>query len=183
MRTLVLGGIRSGKSEYAEALLATAPQVCYVATGVPRSNDPEWSERIRGHQRRRPADWRTVECGDRPRSLPRLLRDAAAGDAVLVDDLGGWVVALHDTAGWREPMAEPPLRELIDAVRDSPADVILVSPEVGLTVVPENLAARRFADALGTVNRKVADACAGVVLLVAGQPLWIKGTLPTSLTP
>jgi adenosyl cobinamide kinase/adenosyl cobinamide phosphate guanylyltransferase len=183
MRTLVLGGIRSGKSRYAEALLASAPRASYLATGAPRPDDVEWSERIHGHQRRRPAGWGTVECGSRPESVPRLLREADAGEAFLVDDLGGWVTALHDAAGWREPVAVQPLRELVDAISTARADIVLVSPEVGLTVVPENRAARRFADVLGGLNQAVADACAAVVLVVAGQPLWIKGAPPTSLTP
>lgn len=124
-----------------------------------------------------------MECGARPRALPRLLRQAGAGDSLLVDDLGGWVTALHDAAGWRGPVAEGPLRELVDAIGTTRADIVLVSPEVGLTVVSENPAARRFTDVLGGVNQAVADACARVVLLVAGQSLWIKSTSPTSLTP
>lgn len=115
-----------------------------------------------------------------PDSVPHLLRETKA--AVLLDDLGGWVTALQDAAGWREGVMEEPLRGLVDAIH-SRDQIVLVSPEVGLAVVPENLAARRFVDAVGSVNQAVAEVCHRVVLVVAGQPLWIKGGTGTSLTP
>jgi adenosyl cobinamide kinase/adenosyl cobinamide phosphate guanylyltransferase len=180
---LVLGGIRSGKSGYAEALLRSAPRVTYLATARPRPDDLEWSERIRAHRVRRPAGWHTVECGEGPDAVASLLGEAGPGDTLLVDDLGNWVAGLHDAAGWQGPAVREPLRRLVAAIRATRAEIVLVSPEVGLTVVPDNHAARRFADSLGVVNRAVADACARVVLVVAGQPLWIKGATPTSLTP
>ena len=183
MHTLVLGGIRSGKSGYAEALLRSAPQVNYLATAPPRPDDAEWIERIRTHRARRPAGWHTTECGGRPDALPSLIRESKPSDAVLVDDLGNWVTTLCDAAGWQGSAVQEPLRQLVAAIRVTQAETVLVSPEVGLAVVPDNHAARRFADALGTVNHAMADACARVVLVVAGQPLWIKGAAPTSLTP
>jgi adenosyl cobinamide kinase/adenosyl cobinamide phosphate guanylyltransferase len=180
---LVLGGIRSGKSGYAEALLRSASRVNYLATAPHRPDDPEWIERVRAHRARRPDSWRTTECGGRPDALPNLIRDCEPGDTVLVDDLGNWVTTLYDVAGWQGPAVREPLRQLVAAMRVTRAEIVLVSPEVGLTVVPDNHTARRFADALGMVNRAVADTCARVVLVVAGQPLWIKGAAPTSLTP
>src|SRR5690606_15226977 len=153
-RTLVLGGIRSGKSEYAEALLADSQPVRYVATARPVSADAEWSARIAAHRRRRPAGWRTTEVGDDPLALLDVLSDA-----------------------------EPPGGESSDAVADriaaavaaGPARLVLVSPEVGLSVVPATEAGRRFADALGTVNRAVAAVCDGVVLVIAGNAVLVKG--------
>ncbi len=183
MHTLVLGGIRSGKSGFAEALLKSAPRVNYLATALPRPDDPEWTERVRAHRARRPAGWRTTECGEQPDALPSLIQNSGPGEAVLVDDLGNWVTALYDVAGWQEPAVQQPLRHLVNGIRITQAEIVLVSPEVGLTVVPDNHAARRFADALGTVNRTIAEICARVVLVVAGQPLWIKGAAPTSLSP
>jgi adenosyl cobinamide kinase/adenosyl cobinamide phosphate guanylyltransferase len=179
MRTLVLGGTRSGKSAYAEGLFPPARAVTYVATASHRPADAEWAGRIAAHQRRRPATWRTLECGDKPAMLPRLVREAR--DPLLVDDLGGWVTALCDAAEWSRDGVAEPLAELVEALCDCTADVVFVSPEVGLSVVPDNRAARIFADALGTTNRAVADACDGVVLVVVGQPLWIKGTPRSSL--
>lgn len=183
MHTLVLGGIRSGKSDYAEALLKSASRVNYLATAPPRPDDPEWIERVQAHRARRPTGWRTTECGEQPHALPSLIRDSGPGETVLVDDLGNWVTALCDVAGWQEPAVQEPLHHLVSAIGVTRAEIVLVSPEVGLTVVPDNHAARRFADALGVVNRTIAETCARVVLVVAGQPLWIKGAAPTSLTP
>lgn len=178
---MVLGGIRSGKSAYAERLVAGAPRVTYLATAAHRTGDPEWAARLEAHRERRPEGWRTEECGDRPEALPPLLRDAGAGETLLVDDLGGWVTALYDAAGWRDGAAALPTGELVTALAGTAADVVLVSPEVGLTLVPGNAAARTFADALGTVNQRVAGGCDRVALVVAGQPLWIKSGRASNL--
>lgn len=186
MRALVLGGIRSGKSALAERLAAASPLVTYVATadaGV--GGDADWAARIAAHQARRPSDWSTVECASEPGRLPSLVAAAPAGTAVVVDDLGGWLTTLFDRdggAGWRRgPRAVDSDRErLTEAVRQTAARLVLVSPEVGLTVIPDNRAARTFADALGMLNTAVADASDTVALVVAGQPLWLKGSPPAA---
>ncbi|MGH3713460.1 MAG: bifunctional adenosylcobinamide kinase/adenosylcobinamide-phosphate guanylyltransferase [Micromonosporaceae bacterium] len=180
MHTLVLGGIRSGKSAYAERLLTGATRVSYLATAVERPGDAEWAARLDAHRMRRPAGWRTRECGEKPQLLPQLVGEAGAGETLLVDDLGGWVTAVLDAAAWQGGVDTG---ELTAALRDSRGDVVLVSPEVGLTIVPDNAAARMFADALGTVNQAVAEVCDRVALVVAGQPLWIKSTRGSNLTP
>ena len=86
---LVLGGIRSGKSAFAESLVEDAPSVRYVATAAGGEDDPEWRARIEAHQRRRPQSWTTEETGADPRRLALLLTEAKPDDTVLVDDLGG----------------------------------------------------------------------------------------------
>jgi adenosyl cobinamide kinase/adenosyl cobinamide phosphate guanylyltransferase/NaMN:DMB phosphoribosyltransferase len=177
-RVLVLGGIRSGKSELAESLVAEAGSVRYVATATrPEGDpveDPEWADRIAAHRARRPAEWATEETGDDPSGLAALLADAKPDEAVLVDDLGGWLTALMDTGG-----DTPGTDALAAAVRDCPAArLVLVSPEVGLSVVPATEAGRRFADALGALNQAVAAGCDAVALVVAGQPAWVKGGDP-----
>ena len=164
-RVLVLGGIRSGKSELAESLVDGLDSVRYVATSA--ADDPEWRARIAAHRERRPAGWATEETGDDPGRLPAMLADAKPDDALIVDDLGGWLAAGADA------------QALPDAVRDCPAArLVLVSPEVGLSVVPATEAGRTFADALGTLNQAVAAACDTVVLVVAGQAWWLKGGDP-----
>ncbi|MGH3645890.1 MAG: bifunctional adenosylcobinamide kinase/adenosylcobinamide-phosphate guanylyltransferase [Micromonosporaceae bacterium] len=183
MHTLVLGGIRSGKSAYAERLVGDAERVTYLATATDRPGDAEWAARLEAHRRRRPDGWRTRECGDQPGMLPRLLREARPGDTLLVDDLGGWITAWYDAAGWRDGATDAPIAELSAALAGSPATVVLVSPEVGLSLVPDNRAGRRFADALGSANRAVADVCDRVALVVAGQPLWIKSGAASNLSP
>jgi nicotinate-nucleotide--dimethylbenzimidazole phosphoribosyltransferase len=171
---LVLGGIRSGKSAFAESLVADAPAVRYVATAVGGEDDPEWLARIEEHQRRRPQSWSTEETGTDPARLTELLSEAKPDDTLLIDDLGGWVAAVLDPA--RQPNDdEADVAALAAAVRGCQARVVLVSPEVGLSLVPVTPVGRAFADALGTTNQALAGASDGVVLVVAGQPTWLKG--------
>ncbi|OBF36583.1 adenosylcobinamide kinase/adenosylcobinamide phosphate guanyltransferase [Mycolicibacterium peregrinum] len=177
MRTLVLGGIRSGKSQWAEAAIArTAGEapVCYLATGPGGDGDPAWADRVSAHQVRRPAHWHTVETSD----LSGALNSGAGeipGTATLVDDIGGWLTATMDRLGaWTGSPVDREVDVLVQAVDAFTAPLVLVSPEVGLTVVPATEAGRRFADELGTVNQRLAAVCDRVVLVVAGQPLTVK---------
>jgi len=167
-RALVLGGIRSGKSEYGEQLVAAAPRVRYIATARPDPSDPEWEARIAGHRARRRGDWETVEVGARPANLLELLTSADTDDTLLVDDLGTWVASVMTDA--------PHLlgEALADAVTSCSATLVLISPEVGLSVVPATAAGRTFADALGATNRAVAARCDTVTLVVAGIPVRVK---------
>ncbi|BCY06476.1 bifunctional adenosylcobinamide kinase/adenosylcobinamide-phosphate guanylyltransferase [Actinoplanes sp. L3-i22] len=170
---LVLGGIRSGKSAFAESLVADAPAVRYVATAIGGEDDPEWRARIEEHQRRRPQSWSTEETGADPARLAELLTEAKPGDTLLVDDLGGWVAAVLDPA--RQPNDDvADVTALAAAVHACAARVVLVSPEVGLSLVPVTPVGRAFTDALGTTNQALAAASDGVVLVVAGQPSWLK---------
>jgi nicotinate-nucleotide--dimethylbenzimidazole phosphoribosyltransferase len=168
-KVLVLGGIRSGKSAYAESLLDGADSVRYVATSAAPEGDDAFATRIAAHRFRRPASCVTVETGDDAALLLESVREAPAGSALLVDDLGGWVTALLD----RDDAAEL-ISRLVDAVRDCAADLVIVSPEVGLSVVPATPSGVAFADLLGDLNRGVADACDSVALVVAGQSTWLK---------
>ncbi|WP_213003251.1 bifunctional adenosylcobinamide kinase/adenosylcobinamide-phosphate guanylyltransferase [Winogradskya consettensis] len=170
---LVLGGIRSGKSAFAEALVAGAASVRYIATAVGGEDDPEWRGRIEAHQRRRPQSWTTEETGADPARLTAVLTEAKPDDTLLVDDLGGWVASLLDPA--LQPNDDvATVTALAEAVRGCAARVVVVSPEVGLSLVPQTPLGRAFADALGTANQALADACDRVVLVVAGRPAWLK---------
>jgi nicotinate-nucleotide--dimethylbenzimidazole phosphoribosyltransferase len=181
MRVLVLGGIRSGKSELAEALVAAAGRVRYLATAPEPDgvDDPEWATRLAAHQARRPETWVTQELGGEPQRLAEVLADAEVDDVLLVDDLGGWLNATFQVNGdWAVPStADEAINTLAQAVRDCPAaKLVLVGPEVGLTVMPMTQAGRTFADANGTLNQRVAEACDSVALVVAGQPTWLRGS-------
>lgn len=170
----MLGGIRSGKSLWAEAAATAAAgddvPVRYLATGPTADSDGSWARRVRAHQARRPAHWRTVETAD----LAVDLR-AASDTATLVDDIGGWLTAIMDRLGaWSGASVHHEVDALTAAVEGFAAPLVLVSPEVGLTVVPATEAGRRFADELGTVNQRLAAVCDRVVLVVAGQPLTVK---------
>ncbi|MEU7977562.1 bifunctional adenosylcobinamide kinase/adenosylcobinamide-phosphate guanylyltransferase [Micromonospora sp. NPDC049081] len=175
---LVLGGIRSGKSEFAESLVAEAPTVRYVATSAAADpDDTEWATRLAAHRARRPGSWTTEETAGDPRRLADVLASAGPNETLLVDDLGGWVTVLLDPA--HQPADDvATITELADAVRASEARIVLVSPEVGLSLVPTTPLGRAFTDALGAANRAVADACDAVALVVAGQPVWLKPATP-----
>lgn len=170
----MLGGIRSGKSQWAESDMTrtagdTEP-VRYLATGPAADSDAAWAHRVSAHQARRPAHWRTVETRDLPGALA-----SAPGSATLVDDIGGWLTATMDHLGaWTGAPVGREVDALVEAVDEFTAPLVLVSPEVGLTVVPATEAGRRFADELGTVNQRLAAVCDRVVFVVAGQPLTVK---------
>jgi adenosylcobinamide kinase/adenosylcobinamide-phosphate guanylyltransferase len=172
MRTLVLGGIRSGKSRWAEQAIeaAAGPQraVTYVATAAGR-DDAEFAARIATHRARRPSTWHTVESAD----VPAVLRAHSA--PTLVDDVGNWLTTTMDRRGaWDGGSVADDIEDLVGAVTQFPDPLVLVSPEVGLTVVPSTRAGRLFADALGTLNQRLAAVCDRVVLVVAGLPMTVK---------
>lgn len=174
MRTLVLGGARSGKSAYAEGLLGEA-QVNYLATARHHSDDPDWAARMALHVARRPAGWRTVE----PLDLPGALR-AAGPVPVLVDDIATWLTGeLDDAEAWTGNAqairaCHARCTELVSAVTACPARLVLVSAEVGLGIVPVTPAGRLFRDELGALNAELAAVCDEVLLLVAGLPVKLR---------
>jgi adenosylcobinamide kinase/adenosylcobinamide-phosphate guanylyltransferase len=178
-RTLILGGARSGKSTRAEQLLAAHPDVLYVATGGSRDGDADWAARVALHQRRRPAGWRTAETWD----LCEVLADGRDPAPVLIDCLGLWLTHVMDRANawddgnWArfgENQVTGRCTELADAVRLTGRQVVLVSNEVGMGVVPATPAGRRFRDTLGRLNMAVAEAADRVLLVVAGQVMTVK---------
>jgi adenosylcobinamide kinase/adenosylcobinamide-phosphate guanylyltransferase len=163
---LVLGGARSGKSEVAErraTVLATESggggSVTYVATAIDRG-DTDLAARIAAHQSRRPATWPTIEAGA---DLVGALTEADPGAVVLVDSLGPWVGAqLEDRID---------IGALLETLQARVAPVVLVSDEVGLGVHPSTELGRRFRDALGELNRAIAEVADEVLLVVAGRVL------------
>ena len=177
--TLVLGGARSGKSAYAEGL-ATGRQVCYIATA--RAGDDEMACRIAHHRERRPGAWITVE---EPISLAETIDAHTGPDTVaLVDCLTLWLSNLlfPDATAFPETgvIALPPRfgveRERLLATLARPrGDVILVSNEVGMGIVPVGAVTRCFADEAGRLNQAVAAIADRVVLVAAGLPLALKG--------
>jgi adenosylcobinamide kinase / adenosylcobinamide-phosphate guanylyltransferase len=172
MRTLVLGGIRSGKSRWAEQAIEAAagphPTVTYVATAADR-DDAKFAERIAAHRHRRPPAWSTVESSD----VPAVLRRCQT--PTLVDDVGNWLTAVMDRRrAWEGGAVDADVEDLVGAVADFGSPLVLVSPEVGLSVVPATAAGRLFTDALGTLNQRLAAVCDRVVLVVAGLPVTVK---------
>lgn len=164
--TLVLGGARSGKSRYAEALIAglCAQQAVYVATA--EAGDAEMQARIAEHRARRGASWLTRET---PLDLIGAL-DEAGARPVLVDCLTLWVANLMQQG---RDVAEAGAR-LAAALARARAPVVLVSNEVGLGIVPDNALARAFRDHAGRLNQRLAQAADRVVFIAAGLPLILK---------
>jgi adenosylcobinamide kinase/adenosylcobinamide-phosphate guanylyltransferase len=173
-RILVTGGVRSGKSAYAERQLADEPAVTYLAPGpVPDPRlDPDWADRIRAHRERRPAHWTTIETAE----IAGALR--MAGQPVLMDCLGTWLTRfVDDLNGWARPRSDwaddfrMAVDDLVAAWKAVEQTAIMVTNEVGWGVVPATPSGRLFADLLGRVNQEVAAASDEVVLMVAGRPL------------
>jgi adenosylcobinamide kinase / adenosylcobinamide-phosphate guanylyltransferase len=166
--TLVLGGARSGKSRYAESLIAKLPPPwLYVATA--EAGDAEMAERIAAHCARRGPQWQTIEA---PRHLAAALQKSAAMP-VLVDCLTLWLSNLM----LAEFDIDAETAHLERAVAAATAPVVLVSNEVGSGIVPDHPLGRRFRDAQGILNQRIAAFADRVVLMVAGLPLAVKGSL------
>ena len=159
MIVVVLGGTRSGKSEVAERIAATLPPpVTYVATAEMQADDADFAARVEKHRARRPPSWRTLEEHD---DLPGRLAELEG--TALVDSTGAWIATRPGFAG--------DVDALCGSCLDRHGDVVLVGEEVGLAVHPPTESGRRFADALGECNRRLADIADRVLLVVAGRTL------------
>ena len=166
--TLVLGGARSGKSQYAERLIGERGPGLYLATA--EAGDEEMAERIRLHRARRGPGWETVE---EPIELPAaIMRHARAGRPVLVDCLTLWLSNLMG-AGREVDVATA---ALIATLATAAGPVVLVSNEVGLGIVPPTPLGRAFRDHAGRLNQAIADEASRVVFVAAGLPLILKDT-------
>ena len=164
--TLVLGGARSGKSRYAEWLVASYPQPwVYIATA--EAKDSEMSERIAAHKARRAAGWQTIEA---PHELPEALDATPAGSAVLVDCLTLWLTNIMLGKFKIDVMTA----RLEQALAQHAGPTVLVSNEVGLGIVPDNALARQFRDAQGVLNQRLAAQAQRVIMMVAGIPVAVK---------
>jgi adenosylcobinamide kinase/adenosylcobinamide-phosphate guanylyltransferase len=171
MRELILGGVRSGKSRLAEQHANDSGlDVVYVATAQMR--DAEMQQRIAHHRARRPARWQVVEAGH---DLAQVLQQqAGSGRCVLVDCLTLWLTQLLCD------LSEAELRREVDAVLavlpTLPGQIILVSNETNMGVVPLGELSRRYCDEAGRLHQQVGALCDRVILTVAGLPLIVKGS-------
>ncbi|QIB33033.1 bifunctional adenosylcobinamide kinase/adenosylcobinamide-phosphate guanylyltransferase [Ancylobacter pratisalsi] len=165
--TFILGGARSGKSRHAEELIERlSPPWTYIATA--QAYDDEMVERIALHRSRRPAPWQTLEA---PHDLAAAIANLPSRQPVLVDCLTLWLTnrMLADADLAKEGDA------LLAALSAHDGEVFVVSNEVGLGIVPDNALARRFRDAQGRLNQKVAAEAQRVVFMVAGLTMPVKG--------
>jgi adenosylcobinamide kinase/adenosylcobinamide-phosphate guanylyltransferase len=186
--TLILGGARSGKSNYAKQLAeARGKQVVYIATA--EALDPEMQVRIEDHKKERPAQWKTLEI---PRDVGRAIRDQPIhAEVVLLDCLtmliSNVLLAANDSNEVPDEdeasrAVEAEMETLLSAIQDSPADWIVVSNEVGMGLVPPYPLGRMYRDLLGKANQKLASAADEVYLLVAGIPIPLREKNPGDLT-
>ncbi|MCY3887806.1 MAG: bifunctional adenosylcobinamide kinase/adenosylcobinamide-phosphate guanylyltransferase [Chloroflexi bacterium] len=173
--TLVLGGVRAGKSSYAQHLAQRGERVLFVATA--EAGDQEMAARIQAHRENRPAEWRTLE---EPLNLVAALAPLTSyHDTILLDCLTLWISNLllksraSEAAGVDIP-AE--VRGLLELYRKGTASWIVVSNEVGLGVMPATELGRVYADELGRTNQTVAAAADDVYFMAAGLPVDMKAT-------
>lgn len=174
MKSLVTGGVRSGKSFYAESLVVAESHVTYIAPGreADPAADPSHAARVEEHRARRPTSWITVESHDLASAL------AAAEGAVVVDCVGDWVQWLiGELDGWDTTRDEwePHFVEQVDAAAEAVAArdgvIVLVTQEAGMGVETDDWRARLFRDLLGYANQRLALECDDVFLVVAGRAL------------
>lgn len=189
---LVTGGARSGKSAFAEEQLADRERVCYIATGLPRGEDPEWQERIRLHQERRPASWTTQEqyagLADwlREQSHPVYLLDCAT---LLTSNRLFDLIAQHfpdklelteenflsrQEQSFLLQLLEDEWQELLSTIRQTDAECWIVTDEVGLGIVPETRLGRFFRDVQGKINQLIAKEASEAYLVICGLAQQLK---------
>lgn len=189
---LVTGGARSGKSAFAEEKLADRERVCYIATGLPRGEDPEWQERIRLHQERRPASWTTQEqyagLADwlREQSHPVYLLDCAT---LLTSNRLFDLIAQHfpdklelteehflsrQEQSFLLQLLEEEWQELLSAIRQTNAECWIVTDEVGLGIIPETRLGRFFRDVQGKINQLIAKEASEAYLVICGLAQQLK---------
>ena len=189
---LVTGGARSGKSAFAEEKLADRERVCYIATGLPRGEDPEWQERIRLHQERRPASWTTQEqyagLADwlREQSHPVYLLDCAT---LLTSNRLFDLIAQHfpdklelseehflsrQEQSFLLQLLEEEWQELLSTIRQTNAECWIVTDEVGLGIVPETRLGRFFRDVQGKINQQIAKEASEAYLVICGLAQQLK---------
>ncbi len=172
----ITGGARSGKSALAERLAREkGGGVVYIATA--EAGDSEMRARIEDHRRRRPAEWETVEA---PSDLPRAMEEALLRDqTTLVDCLTVYLSNLMLAQGFASServlaALEEEMERLVSICRSGNGQVIMVSNEVGMGVVPGNSLARTFRDAAGRANQRLAAVADEVYMCVSGIPLKVK---------
>jgi adenosylcobinamide kinase/adenosylcobinamide-phosphate guanylyltransferase len=175
---LVLGGSRSGKSEYAEELAErSGKRITYIATAA--VHDDEMAERVKLHQERRPQNWLTVEA---EKNVLDVLSQGGEGDAFLLDCATLWLTNLLLDQQNSKMIIAPSEKEtqILEQVArlsetvENGADLIVVSNEVGLGLIPEHPMGRVFRDLAGKANQLMASRADSVYLLVAGIPMEIK---------
>ncbi len=173
--TLVLGGVRSGKSRYAQQLGERANRVVFIATAEVRA-DREMQTKIERHRSDRPDHWTTVE---EPIELGRAIRSAPLGtELILIDCLTLFAANILERFGEQTTADHAEVKALCESLSSAPCPIVLVSNEVGSGVVPAYALGRRFRDLTGEINQRIAAQADNVFFMIAGLPLILKGAPP-----
>jgi adenosylcobinamide kinase/adenosylcobinamide-phosphate guanylyltransferase len=175
-KTLILGGVKSGKSRLAEQWAAASKQtVCYIATAT--ADDTEMQQRISKHQQQRPQHWLVEET---PIQLAAAIdKHNKAGQCILVDCLTLWLTNL--LLSNESNLVEQEVNALFNTLAELKADIVFVSNETNMGVVPMGELSRRFCDEAGLLHQQIAALCDNVVLTVAGLPHLLKGQIHEQL--
>lgn len=178
--TLVLGGVRSGKSRFAQQIAERNGRVTFIATAE-RRDDAEMHTKIERHRAERPQSWITIE---EPLYLARTIHEAGKdSDILLIDCLTLFATNLLEACGENTEQLQIHIDQLCLALSSAPCSIILVSNEVGSGVVPAYELGRRFRDLVGEINQRVASVADTVLLMVAGLPFPLKGSIPVEVRP
>lgn len=170
---LILGGARSGKSAFGERVaLSLSSRPAYIATA--QTYDQEMVARVKKHQQSRDTKFITIE---EPLALPLAIAEACSRhDVVLVDCLTLWLSNIGFDENTDKLSAIDGLLQTLKSEQNS--QIILISNEVGMGIVPDNALAREFRDDAGILHQKLAQICDHVIMVVAGLPLAFKGKIP-----
>ena len=178
--TLITGGARSGKSTLAQEMgKKSKGPVLFVATA--EAGDEEMTRRISAHKKDRPSGWKTLEIQNHIGK--EILKALGGAKTVIIDDITLLVMNVFTRCGEQAPAEvidkalTEEIQELIDCVKHSQADFIIVTNEVGMGIIPGDVVSRLYRDLLGKANRLLAASADNVYLMVAGIPVVVKGKL------
>lgn len=172
MKTLILGGIKSGKSRLAESMAKDAArQVVVIATAT--ADDKEMQQRITRHRQSRPGNWNVVE---EPIALAgAIAKHSASDNIVIIDCLTLWLtnLLLRDDAD----LLRKEIDDLLATLRDTTGNIIMVSNETSMGIIPMGELTRQFCDEAGLLHQQLTAYCDNVTLTVAGLPMVLKGKI------
>lgn len=167
----VTGGCKSGKSKFAVSIAKkTKGKILFIATCIPK--DKEMKERVKLHKLERPKNWDTIEEEKNVSDLIKKVKDKYS--CIIIDCLT-ILISNFLLEGKNKKYIEKEVEKIARISRESNAEVIIISNEVGSGIVPENKIAREFRDIAGIANQKLAEFANGVYLVVSGIPIKIKG--------
>lgn len=167
--TLLTGGSRSGKSRYALEIASLYSRKAFIATAEPF--DDEMRSRISHHREERGFDYVTIE---EPIDLAGAIRSLPADTEVaVVDCLTVWIGNLMYRVG-EDVESYPQIDDLLRILESPPCDLVLVTNEVGMGIIPDNAMSRRYRDLAGSLNQRVASAADRVIVTISGIPLTLK---------